>query len=207
MINGHLRFRRLLQNVRSPLISLRWVISGWASPAPSYVKRSVLKRYSNPEDSWVETGTYFGATTAFLSRRAVRIFTIEPEPQLAALAEERFRKKKNVTVLNGTSEQKFRETLEHLQGPVAVWLDGHFSAGVTFKGDSETPIKHELEVLEQKIQDFTRLTVFVDDFRSFADSSLADGTYPPRADLVRWAERVGLGWTVEHDIFVAWKRP
>jgi hypothetical protein len=119
------------------------------------------------------------------------------------MAKERFRHKGNVTVLSGTSEERFREAIDQIRGPVAFWLDGHFSGGITFKGASDTPIQFELDVIAEEAQKFERLTVFVDDFRCFAASVSTSEPYPAKAYLVNWAERLGLNWTIEHDIFVA----
>ncbi len=108
-----------------------------------------------------------------------------------------------MTVLAGTSEERFREAIGLLKGPIAFWLDGHFSGGITFKGTRDTPIKYELEIISENIEAFERITVFVDDFRCFAKSASSAEPYPPRAYLVNWAEQLELSWTIEHDIFIA----
>lgn len=183
-----------------------WVLRGAEPPAPQSVKLSVLRRWSRLGDQWIETGTYLGSTTAFLSKRATSVVTIEPEPRLAQLAERRFARKKNVTVINATSEDAFTNAVRELTGSVAFWLDGHYSAGITHRADEETPAKMELEAIAKEIGRFTHVTVFVDDFRSFSGSRKEKSSYPPRAFLVDWAESQGFSWTVEHDIFVAQSR-
>ena len=46
--------------------------------------------------------------------------------------------------MQGTSEVQLPKILDRLDGAVSFWLDGHFSAGVTFQGDQDTPIREEL---------------------------------------------------------------
>lgn len=50
-----------------------------------------------------------------------------------------------------------------------------------------------------------KATVLVDDFRCFDPANPEYATYPRRVWLVEWAERNDLSWTIEHDIFAAFK--
>ena len=92
-----------------------------------------------------------------------------------------------------------------LNGDVAFWLDGHFSAGATFEGDIDTPILGELSAIKENLHRFSQVSIFVDDFRCFDPSNSEFSDYPERKVLVDWATDSGLSWTVEHDIFVAFR--
>lgn len=120
---------------------------------------------------------------------------------LAALR--RLAKFRNIELLLGTSEELFEECLRAAGTNVACWLDGHWSGGTTYLGNQQTSIRHELEVLGKYIDQFESLVVFVDDVREF-DGSPRTG-YPHRTELVKWASTSGMDWTIEHDIFIAWK--
>jgi len=183
---------------------VRWHRNRWSSPAASQVKRSVLWRYGSTATTWIETGTYLGQTTKYLARNGCRVYSIEPEPQLAASAERRFRDSPHITILSGTSEDVLQGLVEKVSGQVAFWLDGHYSSGITFRGNQETPIRFELETIAGLISRFDSVTVFVDDFRCFGSQHLEVGPYPSRSYLVSWADKLGFSWTVEHDIFIAW---
>ena len=174
-------------------------------PAPPRVKRAVLRRYGATEGTWVETGTYRGDTTAFLARAAQHVYSIEPGPDLARDARERFAADSRVTIVEGLAEDRLAEVLDGIEaGPVSFWLDGHYSAGVTHRGPSETPIRAELAVVEKHLDRLTPVSVLIDDVRCFDPTNPEYAEYPSRGWLVGWAERNGLVWTIEHDIFAAW---
>lgn len=174
-------------------------------PAPNVVKRAVLKRLALPDSVWVETGTYRGDTTAMLAQLAARVISLEPEPVLFARAQQRFRHTANVEILNATSEAALPAVLAGLAGSVCFWLDGHFSGGVTHRGPNDTPVLHELAAIEANLPRWPRALILVDDVRLFTGRVHAYGPYPPLRELVDWAERLGLRWHVEHDIFAASK--
>jgi hypothetical protein len=202
------RLRRLVRKIwnASRLRELAWILRGAQPPAPQSVKMSVLRRWSNPGDVWVETGTYLGDTTATLGKIGSAVISIEPEPTLAEMARKKFSRVQNVNIINQTSEDAFPEAVASVSGSVAFWLDGHYSAGITFLGEQETPVKSELQTIANQIERFDSVAVFVDDFRCFGASRSAIEPYPSREFLVNWAETNKLGWTVEHDIFVASSR-
>jgi hypothetical protein len=127
--------------------TLNWPRIGFASPSPSFIKRSCIKRNCYPNATWVETGTYLGETTSFMSKLGTKVFSIEPEPELFLNAKIRLSKHINVEILNGTSEDVLPNLLPNINGDVNFWLDGHYSMGITFKGERDTPIIQELEAI------------------------------------------------------------
>lgn len=182
-----------------------WRRRGFAAPSPDFIKRAVLVRHGWPEATWVETGTYHGDTTAVLAAAARQVISLEPADALHAAAQVRFRATPNVELLHATSEAAFPTLLPRLEGGVCFWLDGHFSGGATFKGPNDTPIMAELEAIAPHLPRWPRVAVLVDDLRLFTGAVHAYGPYPPLRTLVDWAEANGLGWHIEHDIFVARK--
>ncbi len=182
-----------------------WPLTGFGVPAPQHVKLEVLRRYGYPQGSWIETGTYLGDTTHVLARQAAKVYTIEPSAFLAARARERFKGVPTIEVCEGLSEQLLPEILAKVSGQVSFWLDGHASGGVTHSGPQVTPIREELANIEQHLASMPQVAVFVDDFRGFEPRNELDGAYPSRSFLVHWADSNGLNWTVEHDIFVAYR--
>ena len=180
-----------------------WRRRKYALPAPHFIKQSTLLRYSIEESVWVETGTYLGETTCFLAKRFPFVYTIEPSQECCRLARKRFRAFDNIELLPGASEETLLPLLERIDSPsVCFWLDGHFSAGITYEGQVACPVLHELNVIASFLSRFRSVSVLVDDVRC-ADSN--PESYPSLDVYVDWARSNCLNWTVENDIFIAQK--
>ena len=191
---------RLISSIRD---CLQWAGRDYAAPSPHFIKQACLLRNGFPEATWVETGTFLGQTTQFLSKYADRVYSIEPESKLFARAQKIFCNQKNVEILNGTSEDVFPELLPRIVGDVNFWLDGHYSAGITFKGMQDTPILDELACISRHIERFGKVCVLVDDIRCFNSRMPQYSAYPSLDTLAAWAKKHELGWHIEHDIFIA----
>lgn len=196
-----LLLRRVL---RSGLEFRAWRARAWASPAPNFVKRQVLRRYSVPSATWVETGTYLGETARFLARMSNAVITLEPSPHYFASAAKVLSSCTNVSQIMGSSETHLLGVVSSLDGDVCFWLDGHYSGGQTFKGTKVSPVLEELKVISEHKAQFSSITVLVDDVRLFP-VGIHEGEvgYPPISSLVEFAESHGFSWTIEHDIFIA----
>lgn len=184
----------------------RWSGRAFEVPSPHFIKHACLVRNGFPDAVWVETGTHLGQTTHILSKHARMVYSIEPEPTLFANAKSYFRSRKNVEILNGISEDIFPILLPKLNGVVNFWLDGHYSAGQTYKGPQDTPILDELRNIKANIHRFDKICVLVDDVRCFSQIHDEYPTYPRLKSLVEWAESSELDWHIEQDIFVARSR-
>ena len=180
-----------------------WLRRDMASPAPAWVKRRVLNRYSNAETHWIETGTYKGDTTAFLADRCASVVSIEPNQALWSRARKRFADCSNVSILCGTSEDLLAGLLVETSSPIRIWLDGHFMGNGTFRGASDTPIEHEISTISEYMRPHSDVIVFIDDVRLFGNRKSQYRDYPTPNFLVDWASRLDFEWRVEHDIFIA----
>ena len=180
-----------------------WESRGYSLPAPRDVKEAVILRNGIAGGTWIETGTHLGDTAELLATLADRVHTIEPAEELFKKAQTRLRHLRHVTVHFGTSEDTLETILRQTLGNVTFWLDGHYSAGVTFKGKADTPILEELNLIAQYRSQFQGLAVLIDDARCFNPKFPEFADYPPKEFLVNWFFEQGLTWTIEHDIFVA----
>ncbi len=207
-----MRIKERLKNTNLYRESLKWrILNGWrrrgfSSPSPFFVKHECLLRNGVSNATWVETGTYFGQTTEFLSSHASMVYSIEPEVKLYSDAKRRFALKPNVEIINGLSEDILPVLLPSLSGNVNFWLDGHYSAGVTFRGPQETPVLDELDCISQNMHRFDEFCVLIDDVRCFNPNLEEYSAYPALGDLVDWAATNGLFWGIEQDIFFASRR-
>lgn len=193
----------MLLNLSSGYTFWIWKRRLYQAPSPQFIKKAVLLRNALFNATWVETGTYLGETTKFLSENGKFVYSIEPESNLCARATLKFKKYSNIKIIKGLSEDVFPQLLPTLSGSVNFWLDGHYSAGITFKGPQDTPILDELKIITNNISKYDFICVMIDDVRCFNPNQAEYRTYPPLNALVDWAENNNLIWNIEHDIFVA----
>ena len=180
-----------------------WLRSRCLGAPPPGAKWAVLAEFSGPDVTWIETGTYFGLTTRWLSKRSSQVISLEPDPTLAAFVRRRLRRLENTTVLNESSESGLRPALEAAKDKVCLFLDGHYSGGITYRGNLISPIVSELDTVAEHLPQLLSCRIFVDDFRLFGQNDL-DGAYPSPNLLVDFARAYMDGWTVQNGVFVAW---
>ena len=183
----------------------QWSKRDFLENSPQIVKQKVFLKYGIKDAVWVETGTYLGTTTSYLSDLFPHVYSVEPEPKLYAAACNRF-KGKNVSLFNDVSENIFPSLLPKLSGNINFWLDGHYSAGITFKGEKDCPVEDELIAIEQNFDNFNKISILIDDVRCFLPNNSSNTDYPSIDYLVDWARRMNFHWRIEHDIFIMQKK-
>ena len=182
---------------------IKWRSINYRPPSPYSIKKKILQNNAFPNVAWIETGTYLGETTKFLSKNYSSVITIEPSAPHFNYVSKRFRKISNVKVINATSENSFSELLRNSKDELNIYLDGHYSGDGTFGESKVTPVKEELDSIEKSLDRFKKLFVAIDDFRVFTNS---DSAYPSRYYLIDFCKRNNLIWNVEQDIFMFWKK-
>lgn len=178
-----------------------WADRAYAAPAPQCVKQSVLFRNNLNNATWVETGTYLGDTTEFLSFFSSFVHTIEPAPELYSKAKQRFLEFQNVKVHAEISEIILPQLLPALSGNVCFWLDGHYSGGNTFAGPNDTPLRIELKLISENLHRFSDTVILIDDIRLCGKLHVY-GDYPSLNELIDFANQNNLIWQIEQDILI-----
>ncbi len=132
---------------------IKWFLHGRSVPLPYSIKRKMLKRVIKTYvrkyniNVFIETGTFYGDTTWAMRKFFKKIYSIELSEYLFRKSKERFEKFNNIEILHGDSSKVLPKVLSQINEPALFWLDGHYSGGVTVKGDKESPILEELEVI------------------------------------------------------------
>lgn len=186
-------YHRLGGPVRDRADLRRWARAGRPAPPPPIVKQRLVREYGRRHGIrlLVETGTYRGDMVAAQRRNFDRIWSMELQPSLAAKARGRFAGAGNVTILEGDSAVLLPQILELVDQPCLFWLDAHYSAGVTARGDVDTPIAAELDaVLRHPVVGHV---VLVDDMRDFT----GENDYPTAAALIAAITERRPDWAVE----------
>ena len=100
-----------------------------------------------PEAIAIETGTYLGTTALLLGQKFSQCITIELDQKLAERATNRFKKLSNIRVIQGTTRNVLPTVLPSPERPTLIWLDAHFSGGVTAGEEDKCPLLAEVELL------------------------------------------------------------
>ncbi|MDA8549655.1 hypothetical protein N9K76_01795 [Aquiluna sp.] len=109
-----------------------------------------------------------------------------------------------MTVVYGSSETHLAQIVNALGGDVCFWLDGHYSGGQTYRGETTSPILNELGIIADAKKQFNTIRILVDDVRLFpVEGHEGESGYPPLQTLVDFAQAHGFAWSIEHDIFIA----
>ena len=175
-----------------------WRRSGWSVPLPALIKRSIIKAEARRfrAEILVETGTYLGDTPWFFRRDFRRIYSVEIEPRLAALARRRFKSWPNVTIIEDDSADVLTSLVPQLDGRTLFWLDGHYSADITGRGKADCPIWGELTAIFDGLR--SPFSILIDDARLFG----TDPSYPtiPALSAFLLERRPDFRFKVENDI-------
>ncbi len=157
----------------------KWEQNGCPVPPPHLVKQMTIAEYQQKHNIsiLVETGSYLGDMIEAQKRRFKQIFSIELGVDLYSNAVKRFKRNKHIKILLGDSGKVLPNILSEINEPAIFWLDGHYSAGITAKGDKECPIYEELDAIFNS-KKFNHI-LLIDDARCFN----GEGDYPTIEEL------------------------
>src|SRR5664280_2368675 len=118
---------RFLRRLRNGVVCFSWAARGRGAPFPPAIKRAMLLDIAGRHrlELLVETGTYFGDTSAELASWFRLVYTIEAAKQLFDAAGLRFSNILNVKRYCGDSGDVLHAILPLLDGRALFWLDAH----------------------------------------------------------------------------------
>jgi hypothetical protein len=133
---------------------------------PHIVKQKAITDYQRSSGirMLVETGTYMGDMLAAQRSNFDLLYSIELSAELFQKASRRFKEDPKVKLLQGDSSTMLEGIVSALNDRAIFWLDGHYSGGVTAKGNKNCPVNEELEVI---LKSPHRHIVLIDDARLF----------------------------------------
>jgi hypothetical protein len=180
----------------------QWKEREFKNPTPQFIKNSIFLEHSDKESVWIETGTYRGTSTKFLAQNNKFIHTIEAEKGFYSQTKIKLLNEgiQNISFNLGTSENLLEEIIQTINNEIlCIWLDAHFSGAGTYKGEQDTPIINELEVIEKYISKFKRISILIDDIREFDNSN---SEYPNKEYLIEWSNKNSFMWEIKFDMMI-----
>jgi len=170
-----------------------WQKNGCTIPPPHIVKQVTIAEYQKKSgySVLVETGTFRGKMIEAQKKRFKKVISIELDNDLFVKAQKRFSHDKNVTIVHGDSGKVLLEILKDIDEPIIFWLDGHYSGGITAKGDKNSPIFEEVDAI-MSAKKFNHI-LLIDDARCF----LGDGDYPTVDELTKYIRSKNEKYQVE----------
>lgn len=170
-----------------------WQKIGCPIPPPHIIKQFVISEYQKRHhiSILIETGTYMGDMVEAQKRRFKKVFSVELGIDLFETAKEKFKNDKNVTILQGDSGVILPEIIKGINKPAIFWLDGHYSAGITAKGEKECPILMELEAILNDRR--FKHVILVDDARLFD----GERDYPTIEELISYIKAKNKKYQIE----------
>jgi hypothetical protein len=176
----HLLFYDKLRIILQKKEFIRWENNGKPIPPPHIVKQKIIKDYATKYHLpvFVETGTYFGDMVFATRNIFTKIYSIELNKTLYAVAKKKFAKFPHITLKQGDSGQVISEIIEQINQPCLFWLDGHSCGNMTTTGITNTPIMQEItHILNHPIPEHV---ILIDDAREFT----GEHDYP-KLDVVK----------------------
>jgi len=114
-----------------------------------FIKHKVVTNYGKrfSINTLIETGTCVGAMIYAARKKFKKIYSIELSKKLYNFVRKRFAKYDYINLYQGESSEILPKILVNINNACVFWLDAHYSGGITVKGESETPIMKELNVI------------------------------------------------------------
>lgn len=171
----------------------QWEKQGRPAPPPHAVKQITIEEYQRLSGNkiLVETGTFLGEMVEAQRSNFEKIYSIELAGRLWQLATKRFSKYNNIRIVQGDSGKVLGQIVAELDGPAIFWLDGHYSAGITAKGDKDCPIYEELDAIFKGPR-FNHVLI-IDDAKEFT----GQGDYPTIEALTAFVHKHNPGYKLE----------
>jgi hypothetical protein len=178
----------------------QWERDGKPAPPPHLIKQLKIKEYQEKSGvtTLVETGTYLGKMIDAQRNRFRDIYSVELSEPLYKAAKEKFAPYPHITILQGDSGKVLHSLVPQLRDRAIFWLDGHYSAGITAKGEKECPIYDELDAIFKSKYEHILL---IDDARCF----VGQNDYPTIEELSEYIRSKNKKYKVqvEDDVIVA----
>ncbi len=196
-------YRKIKSYLDRRAVKKKWEENGRLVPPPHEIKVDVVKETAKKFKTtiFVETGTYRGDMVFEVKNLFKKIISIELSKTLFEQAKMKFEGFNHITIVHGDSGEILGSQISNINEPCLFWLDGHYSAGITAKGNVNTPIIQELNhILSHFIKEHV---ILIDDARLFN----GENDYPELNELRTYIldKKPNYRFEVDNDIIKVYK--
>jgi hypothetical protein len=172
-------FPILYKKIKDRKVARKWENEGKLVPPPHIVKQRIIQNYQKgfKYNTFIETGTYLGDMLLAQLNFFNILYSVELSQQLYDNAKIRFSKNDKIKLLQGDSGKVLYNLVPEIKEPAIFWLDGHYSLGITARGEKDCPILEELNAILHSSK-FNHV-LLIDDARCFN----GNGDYPSLIEL------------------------
>lgn len=158
-----------------------WKFEDNTNQAPHLLKQNLISYYRVKLNysTLIETGTYLGEMILAQMNWFDKIYSIELDKKLYEYNKKQFANNYKIELIHGDSGKSLKLILDKINTPAVIFLDGHYSGGITAKGELMCPIYNELDLIFQSI--YPHL-IIIDDRRLFNGNE----DYPIYDDLIKY---------------------
>jgi predicted O-methyltransferase YrrM len=138
-----------------------------SNPSSTRTKQLFIKKLGrkNSIDTLIETGTYLGDMVYANINNFKKIYSVELDEKLYRRARARFKKYKHIRIVHGDSAAVLSVLVNKIHSKSLFWLDAHYSGGITAKGENNTPVERELNIILRRWKKGS--AIIIDDARLF----------------------------------------
>jgi hypothetical protein len=183
-----------------------WYKRNYSGHSPTFIKRTVLIKNALSNSIWIETGTYLGQTTKFLSKHFCKIYSIEANLALFNSSKKYLKKYKNIEIINATSEIGLKKILsKKINKDVNFFLDAHGVSNnktKTYIGKESNPVLSELNVIKKKINNLKNFRIFIDDVDWCAIDYVRKHKSFKLSLIINWCRKNNLQWIISNNILI-----
>ncbi len=164
----------------------KWKQAGAPVPPPHFVKQHLIQEYQRTYGYKVliESGTFLGDMVEAQRNNFTEIISIELNGFLFRKAAKRFKNNAHIRIVQGDSGKLLAGIIKDIHEPCLFWLDGHYSSGVTARGEKDCPIFEELDAIFSTSPLFKHI-ILIDDARLFTGKR----GYPTIEELTYFIKR------------------
>ena len=181
-------------------IMQEWENKGQPLPTPHEAKQLTIEQYTAATHCTilVETGTYLGHMIYSQRNNFKKIYSIELSLSLWEKAKEKFHSYKHIELIQGDSGKVLSTIVQKLDDRALFWLDGHYSGGITAKGEKECPIFEELNAIFNN--NLYQHTILIDDAFLFVGAN----DYPSIDELTSYLNKLNVNYklSIENNIII-----